>query len=167
MSSKAAARKLPCGRSVTARKREWDQDAKQDLKELLTSFLKSRGLKYTEQRWQIVEVILDEGGHRDSQSIISLVSARHPEIGAATVYRNLKILCDAKILEESHHREGRTFYEIRGESHHDHMICNQCGEIFEFHNSELEALQEKIAKQAGFRLTDHRHLIFVDCDRSK
>ncbi len=134
----------------------------------LRDYLTREGLKYTEQRWTIARLILETGGHLDAQDIVARVKAEHPGIGAATVYRNIKVLCDAKLLEDSHRSpDGRVLYELPDEHHHDHIVCTDCGEIFEFHDDEIEDLQVKIAQNFGFKLEGHRHLIQGRCNYLK
>jgi Fur family ferric uptake transcriptional regulator len=163
-SSSKRTRSLPCGRPaaeqpgipVAARLKEWHQQ--------LRDYLTSGGLKYSEQRWKIAELILTMGGHLDAQGIVDRVKGKHPDIGAATVYRNLKVLCDAKILKESlNDANGRMMYELFEEDHHDHIICTDCGEIFEFHNDKIESLQNTVVRGMQFKEVRHRHVIYAKC----
>jgi Fur family ferric uptake transcriptional regulator len=155
---------LPCGRApmehsgvpAVAKLNEWHQQ--------LRDFLTAQGLKYSEQRWKIAELILSTGGHLDAQGIVDRVKHKHPDIGAATVYRNLKVLCDANILKESlTDPHGRVIYELFEDEHHDHIICLDCGEIFEFHNDKIESLQTTVAKSMNFTEVKHRHVIYAKC----
>jgi Fur family ferric uptake transcriptional regulator len=131
----------------------------------LRDFLAEQGLKYTEQRWKIAELILASGGHVDAQQIVERVKEKHPEIGAATVYRNIKVLCDALILKESlTDRQGRVVYEIYEEGHHDHIVCLDCGEIFEFHDDRMEAQQDSVVQAMRFKPVRHRHVIYAHCE---
>ncbi|MBS1984961.1 MAG: transcriptional repressor [Bdellovibrionales bacterium] len=160
-------RKLPCGRVIAAsnpitplRLQEWQKQ--------LREYLAAQGLKYTAQRWTIAELILHTGSHLDAQTIVAKVKESAPAIGAATVYRSIKVLCDAGILTASHQdTNGRVLYELPHDEHHDHIICLDCGEIVEFHDDEIESLQIKVAKDNGFQLADHRHVIHGHCDLLK
>lgn len=155
--------KLPCGRALPAptpiQKTEiYTYRAK------LTEYLAKNGLRFTEPRWKVAEAILSAGRHLDSGAIVERVHYKHPGVGAATVYRAIKLLCDAQILEESHQSfSGKTVYELSGDEHHDHILCSDCGAIFEFHDSRLETAQERIAKDQGFRLAGHRHVLLGHC----
>jgi Fur family ferric uptake transcriptional regulator len=134
----------------------------------LREFLTREGLKHSDQRWKIAELILQTGGHLDAQQIVERVKEKHPEIGAATVYRNLKVLCDASILKESlMDPQGRVVYELFDDHHHDHIICLDCGEIFEFHSDRIEDLQSSIARNMDFSEVRHRHVIFAKCTYGK
>ena len=162
------ARTLPCGRPAAAhagvptapKMEEWHQQ--------LRGYLASEGLKYSEQRWKIAEEILSTGGHLDAQGVVDRVKSRHPDIGAATVYRNLKVLCDAQILKESlNDANGRVIYELFEDEHHDHIICVDCGEIFEFHNDKIESLQSGVVRGMQFSEVRHRHVIYAKCSFNK
>jgi Fur family ferric uptake transcriptional regulator len=114
----------------------------------------------------VAQAILSAGRHLDSGEIVSRVHASHPGVGAATVYRAIKLLCDAGILEESHQGfSGRTVYELSGDEHHDHILCTDCGAVFEFHDEGLELAQERIARREGFALAGHRHVLMGRCER--
>ncbi len=131
----------------------------------LKEFLVSQSLKYTEQRWKIAELILSTGGHLDAQALVDQVKKRHSGIGAATVYRSIKVLCDASILKESLiDSKGRIFYELFDKQHHDHIICLDCGEIFEFYDSKIESLQNAVIEKMQFQEVGHRHIVYTHCN---
>ncbi|MGZ3689737.1 MAG: Fur family transcriptional regulator [Bdellovibrionota bacterium] len=170
MSPKSATAKLPCGRPIPE-KREHHTPSKDKLvewKDLLQKYMESEKLKSSDQRWKIAETILTMGGHLDAQGIVELVHQKDPTIGAATVYRNLKVLCDAGILKESlTDREGRVMYEPVDEEHHDHIICVDCGEIFEFHDDQIESQQSQVAREMKFEEVRHRHVVYARCAYKK
>lgn len=156
---------LPCGRPLPAVSAPPTPQKMNTYREELKKFLATASLKFTEQRWNIAKIILQTGGHLDAQEMVRRVKKAHPSIGAATVYRNIKVLCDAGILEPTHQNiDGRDVYELPDEDHHDHILCIDCGEVFEFNNESIESLQVKVAKEFGFNLTGHRHMIHGACD---
>ena len=128
----------------------------------LSAHLARNGLKHTRQREAILDCFLGSTGHVTIEDLHDLVRAEHSEIGAATVYRTLKLFCEAGIAKAHHFREGITLYEHEV-SHHDHLICLGCGEIIEFENELVEEEQLKIASAHGYRLTQHRHHLFGYC----
>jgi Fur family ferric uptake transcriptional regulator len=130
----------------------------------LSDYLSQHGLKHTRQREAILEAFLETGGHVTSEEVYERVRASNPEIGAATVYRTLRLLCDAGIANPSHFRSGVTLYEHRS-AHHDHLICVGCGEIVEFEWPLIEKAQLDVAKEYGYRLTNHRHYLYGQCPR--
>ncbi len=133
-------------------------------KEQLAEYLERHGLKHTRQRELILETFLGSREHVTSEDLHERVRASHPEIGAATVYRTLKILVDAGLANASTFREGVTVYEP-DEEHHDHLICLGCGEIIEFHCAVIERRQVEIARRHGYRLRRHRHHLYGYCAR--
>jgi Fur family ferric uptake transcriptional regulator len=128
----------------------------------LADHLARHGLKQTQQREAILDAFMGVEGHRTSEEIHELVRKENPDIGAATVYRTLKLFCDAGIANAHHFRDGITLYEHTGQ-HHDHLICSDCGAIIEFESEEIEKQQEKIARNHGFRLLRHRHILYGAC----
>ncbi len=132
--------------------------------EKLTAHLARNGLKHTRQRDAILESFLKTHGHVTVEDLHERVRDEHPEIGAATVYRTLKLFCEAGIADAHHFREGITLYEHEV-SHHDHLICLGCGSIIEFSNDLIEEEQVKIAVAHGYRLTQHRHHLFGYCPK--
>ena len=130
----------------------------------LQDFVSARGLKQSKTRWTIAKLVLKSGGHLDAQAIVDLIREQNPEIGAATVYRNLSLFCDAEILKESlTDQNGRVLYELHEEGHHDHIVCTDCGQIFEFQSEKIESLQRAITKKMGFDEIKHRHVVYASC----
>ena len=131
-------------------------------REALALYLDQHNLKHTRQRDQILDVFLEAKGHVTSDEIYQTVRAQNPHIGYTTVYRTLKLLCEAGLAEEHQFDDGVTRYEIEHE-HHDHLVCLRCGRIIEFECEEIETAQSEIAKQHGFRLMRHRHELYGHC----
>jgi Fur family ferric uptake transcriptional regulator len=138
-----------------------DADFEQD-REKLAEYLVRNGLKHTRQREAILHTFLVAEGHITSEDLCERVREVHPEIGAATVYRTLKLFCEAGIANAMHFREGVTVYE-RQHAHHDHLICLGCGEIIEFRSDVIEREQTKIAEAQGYSLAKHRLHLFGHC----
>ncbi len=130
----------------------------------LGAYLSRHGLKQTRQREAILDAFLDSIGHITSEQLYEIVRDKHPDVGAATVYRTLRLLCEAGLANSHQFGDGVTLYEIEGR-HHDHLICSDCGEIIEFQSAVVEAEQDRIAEQRGFRLTKHQHILFGTCIR--
>ncbi len=109
-----------------------------------------------------MEAFLSGEGHFTSEELYERVRGENPEIGAATVYRTLKLLCDADIANAIHLRDDVTLYE-RAQAHHDHLVCVSCGEIVEFECDVIEKRQLRIAEEHGYRLVRHQHHLFGYC----
>src|ERR1700740_2755763 len=127
-----------------------------------------RGLRVTEQRRVIALVLSEAEDHPDVEKVYERAVALDPQISIATVYRTVRLFEDAGILERHDFGDGRARYEAAPESHHDHLINVETGEVIEFGDRELEELQRRIAEKLGFRLVDHRlELYGVSASRQK
>jgi Fur family ferric uptake transcriptional regulator len=127
-------------------------------------FIQSKGLKTTRQRSTIVQVFFRMRGHISVEELLREVKRVNPKIGYATVYRTLHLLVASGLVEERRFGDGLARYEGRSEvEHHDHMICLECGQIFEFFNPRLEALQEKLAEENNFKIYRHRLELYGIC----
>lgn len=115
-----------------------------------------RGLRMTEQRKVIAQVLSDANDHPDAEELYARAAAVDPKISLATVYRTVRLFSDAGIIETHDFRDGRARYETADAEHHDHLIDVQTGDVIEFMDEEIEALQERIAKKLGYELVDHR-----------
>lgn len=139
--------------------------------EVLLKHIQKRGLKRTAQRDLILEVFLHTEEHLSSEDLYRLVQNEDPTIGHTTVYRTLKLLADAGLAREVRFGDGRTHYEHNYKhQHHDHMICAECGKIIEFYSAELEAIQDAMAAQHKFEVTQHLLRIIgvcAECRRAK
>jgi Fur family transcriptional regulator, ferric uptake regulator len=122
----------------------------------LERLCQEKGLKMTEQRRVIARVLSDADDHPDVEELYHRATKLDSHISIATVYRTVRLLEEAGILERHDFREGRARYEEIPEAHHDHLINVQSGEVIEFRNDEIEKLQVEIAKRLGFKLVDHR-----------
>lgn len=127
-----------------------------------------KGLRITEQRRIIAQVLSDADDHPDVERLHARASAIDPGISIATVYRTVRLFEEAGILERHDFGDGRARYEAAPESHHDHLIDVETGHVIEFVDPELELLQKQIAEKLGFRLVDHRMELYgVAIDRDK
>ena len=127
-------------------------DAEKSLEELCVE----RGMRMTEQRRVIARVLEASADHPDVEELYRRSSAVDSRISISTVYRTVKLFEDAGIIERHDFRDGRSRYETVPDEHHDHLIDLKSGQVIEFHSPEIEALQERIAREHGFKLVDHR-----------
>ena len=116
----------------------------------------ARGMRMTEQRRIIARVLEQAVDHPDVEEVYRRASAIDSNISISTVYRTVKLFEDAGIIERHDFRDGRSRYETVPDEHHDHLIDLKSGQVIEFHSPEIEALQERIAREHGFKLVDHR-----------
>jgi Fur family ferric uptake transcriptional regulator len=130
------------------------------------SLCAEKGLRITEQRRVIAQVLSEAEDHPDVEKLHARSSAIDPGISIATVYRTVRLFEEAGILERHDFGDGRARYEAAPEAHHDHLIDVETGNVIEFVDPELEQLQKLIAEKLGFRLVDHRMELYgVALDR--
>ncbi len=145
---------------------ELNHDAKHNANHDLNALKKvvrDIGLKVTQQRLFILEVILKGRAHVTAQEVYEAVARKSPDIGFATVYRFLRTLCQHNYMTEVRMGGLPARYEWANKTHHDHLTCVRCRKICEFENDEIENLQIKIASQLGFVLTSHILEMFGIC----
>jgi len=115
-----------------------------------------KNMRMTDQRRIIARVLSDAVDHPDVEEVYKRSTDIDDQISIATVYRTVRLFEEADILERHDFRDGRSRYELVTESHHDHMIDIESGEVIEFFDDEIEQLQKVIAKKLGYKLVDHR-----------
>jgi len=116
----------------------------------------AKGLRMTGPRRTIGQVLQDSDDHPDVEELYARASALDAGISIATVYRTVKLFEEAGILERLEFGDGRARYEDAERDHHDHLIDMHSGEVIEFVDPDIEALQEKIAAKLGYELRGHR-----------
>ena len=116
----------------------------------------SKGVKLTDQRKIIAQVMSQAEDHPDVDELYKRVTKLDPKISIATVYRTVKLFQEAGILAKHDFKGGKARYEEMSESHHDHLIDIKTGDIIEFVDDEIEKLQKKVAEKYGYELVDHK-----------
>lgn len=134
--------------------------------------LMANGFKLTTQREIILRVLLEnEKDHLSAEGVFMLVKQKYSEIGLATVYRTLELLAELNIVEKMNFGDGVARYDLRGDEQehmHHHLICEECGSLMEIKEDWLLELEERLEREYGFKVTDHR-LDFIgrykDCSK--
>ncbi len=131
-----------------------------------TAELKSMGLKATAPRLKILE-IFQNGKHRhmSAEDVYRELLAEQQEIGLATVYRVLTQFEQAGLLKRSNFEAGKAVFELEHGSHHDHLVCVDCGRVEEFYDAEIERRQHIVAAEHGFKLQDHALSLYGTCTK--
>ncbi|MDR2820109.1 MAG: transcriptional repressor [Desulfovibrio sp.] len=133
------------------------------LKEFL-DFMTRKGLNITSQRRAIAAAFFDLSGHHSLDEFYQHIFSVDPGIGQTTVYRTLKLLCDAGLATEIHFSDGIARYEVaKSNSHHDHIVCLYCGNVLEIFDQRIEKLQQEIAQSHDFTLSGHVHYLYGMC----
>ena len=115
-----------------------------------------KGMRMTDQRRVIAQVLSTAHDHPDVEELYRRAHAVDHHISIATVYRTVRLFEDAGIIARHDFRDGRARYEEAPDIHHDHLIDMKTGQVIEFVDEEIEALQDAIARRLGYRLVDHR-----------
>lgn len=116
----------------------------------------ARGMRMTEQRRVIAQVVEQAHDHPDVEELYRRASAIDARISLSTVYRTLNLFEDAGLVTKHDFKDGRARFETLPDEHHDHLIDIRSGKVIEFRNEEIEAIQELIARRLGYKLVDHR-----------
>ena len=128
--------------------------------------LKSTGLKATLPRLKILDVF-QKGSqrHMTAEDVFRVLLQDRSDIGLATVYRVLTQFEQAGILSRSHFESGKAVYELNEGTHHDHLVCLDCGRVEEFYDAEIEKRQHAVAKAKGFSIADHALSLYAHCTK--
>ncbi|MCG2595720.1 ferric iron uptake transcriptional regulator [Ramlibacter sp. XY19] len=129
--------------------------------------LKSTGLKATLPRLKILEVF-QKGAqrHMTAEDVFRVLLEERTDIGLATVYRVLTQFEQAGILTRSHFESGKAVYELNEGTHHDHLVCLDCGRVEEFYDPEIEKRQNDVAKVKGFEIAEHALSLYAHCTKN-
>ena len=127
----------------------------------ITERCAAQGLRMTGQRRTIAQVLEQAEDHPDAEELYARASRVDPNISLATVYRTVKLFEETGILEKHDFIDGRARYEDAERDHHDHLIDVKSGEVIEFVDPEIEALQTRIAERLGYRLISHKLTLYA------
>jgi len=124
--------------------------------------LRKAGLKVTIPRIKILHILEEsENEHYSAEEVYKILLDANEDVGLATVYRVLTQFESAGLVIRHNFEGGHAVFELNRGEHHDHMVCVDDGSIIEFQNEEIERLQEQIAEQHGYELTDHSLVLYV------
>ena len=136
--------------------------------EVLEDYISQNNLKITKQRRAVLNTFLVCEKHVSAEELYNLVLEAEPKIGLATIYRTLALLTHSGLASELDFGDGQKRYEHRYmHSHHDHMICTECGMIIEFNHPLIEKFQEEVASRNSFTITSHKLDIFGLCSNCR
>lgn len=127
--------------------------------------LHKAGLKATAPRLKILGLLeaADER-HMTAEDVYKQLLDSGEEIGLATVYRVLTQFESAGLVIRHNFEGGRSVFEIDPGRHHDHMVCMECGRVFEFFDSAIEERQRQVARETGFVIEDHALYLYGVCE---
>ena len=124
--------------------------------------LRNAGLKVTAPRLKILHILeTSSARHMSAEDVYRHLVEAGEDVGIATVYRVLTQFEGAGLVERHNFDNGPAVYELDRGEHHDHMVCTETGKVIEFHNDQIEALQEKIAEEKGYEIVGHSLVLYV------
>ena len=128
--------------------------------------LKASGLKATLPRLKILDIFQNsEVRHLTAEDVYKILLADNMDVGLATVYRVLTQFEQAGLLNRNHFETGKAIFELNEGSHHDHLVCLDCGRVEEFYDEAIEERQNAIAKERGFDIAEHALAIYGNCTK--
>lgn len=131
------------------------------------SELKASGLKATLPRLKILDIFQSSPvRHLSAEDVYKILLAENMDVGLATVYRVLTQFEQAGLLSRNHFETGKAVFELNEGSHHDHLVCLDCGRVEEFYDEEIEKRQQKIAVERGFQLAEHALALYGHCSKT-
>ncbi|NVM78202.1 Fur family ferric uptake transcriptional regulator [Duganella sp. SG902] len=129
--------------------------------------LKASGLKATLPRIKILDIFQNsEVRHLTAEDVYKILLADNMDVGLATVYRVLTQFEQAGLLNRNHFETGKAIFELNAGSHHDHLVCVDCGRVEEFYDESIEERQHAIAKERGFKIAEHALAIYGNCTKT-
>ena len=128
--------------------------------------LKSTGLKATLPRLKILDIFQSSPvRHLTAEDVYKILLSDNMDVGLATVYRVLTQFEQAGLLNRNHFETGKAIFELNEGSHHDHLVCLDCGRVEEFFDSEIEVRQQRVAEERGFKIAEHALAIYGNCTK--
>ncbi|MEW6003596.1 MAG: transcriptional repressor [Nitrospirota bacterium] len=139
-----------------------------EAKDIFLNYVKKKGLRHSRQREQILDAFLSSDKHITVDDLHNILKKKNPDIGYATVHRNLKLMCESGLADEIKVGNKKARYEQKyGQEHHDHLICLKCGRFIEVRDERIERLQDKLAEANNFIPQRHRLEIYGLCKKCK
>lgn len=131
------------------------------------SELKASGLKATLPRLKILDIFQNsQVRHLSAEDVYKILLSENMDVGLATVYRVLTQFEQAGLLSRNHFETGKAVFELNQGSHHDHLVCLDCGRVEEFFDEQIEKRQQKIALERGFNLAEHALALYGHCTKT-
>jgi Fur family transcriptional regulator, ferric uptake regulator len=128
--------------------------------------IKNSGLKATLPRIKVLEMFQKtDQRHMSAEDVFKMLLMENADVGLATVYRVLMQFEQAGILSRTHFETGKAVFELNEGTHHDHLVCIDCGRVEEFFDAEIEKRQHSVAQSRGFELQDHALALYASCKK--
>ena len=129
--------------------------------------LRNAGLKVTLPRLKILDILADGSArHMSAEDIYKKLLVSNEDVGLATVYRVLTQFEAAGLVTRHHFEDGMAVFELNEGTHHDHIVCVDCGRVEEFMDGGIEERQHAVAKRLGFEISDHALILYGHCHKT-
>ena len=137
-------------------------------KDIFITYIREKGLRNTRQREVILDAFLSADKHITVEELFNMIKKKNPEIGYATVHRNLGLFGECGLADEIKIGKQKTRYEQKiGQEHHDHLVCLKCGRFIEVRDERIEKLQDKLAEANDFLPQKHKLEIYGLCKKCR
>ncbi len=140
-----------------------------EAQQIFNDFIKTAGLKGTEQRALILDIFLRTNEHVSVDDLHNLITRKNKKVGYATVHRTMKLIAECGLAREVMFNDGIARFEhmLDNSEHHHHLICNRCNQIIEFSSKAMEAEEARISRKYGFHIESHHFKIFGICQKCR
>jgi Fur family transcriptional regulator, ferric uptake regulator len=150
-----------------AKKKSASPHTHKSVEDIFNDFLRKKGYRVTPERALVLTEIYSSAEHFDADELFIRLKQKGGNISRATVYNTLELLVECNLVSQNSFGHKHLHYERSyGFEHHDHIICSDCGKVFEFINPEIEVQQDKVAAKLGFEIERHTLQIFAKCTRT-
>ena len=140
------------------------EDMRSHEEQLFDEYIRSAGLRETEQRKRILAAFLSTSEHVSVEDMYRIVNEKGRKVGYATVYRTMKLIADCGLADEVAFNDGIARFEHRlGRKHHHHLVCTGCGKVIEFESSSMDKGEREILAKYDFKEISHHYKIFGLC----
>lgn len=144
------------------------EEQKQKARALLEAFLEKGGYRRTPERFAVLDLVYETEGHFEPEEIVQRLKKGKNKVSRATVYNTLDLLQRCRLVQRRDLGQGRVVYEkALGFRQHDHLVCAQCGRVFEFCDPRLLTVEESIGRLLGFHVTEHNLILTGMCRREE
>ena len=144
-----------------------DQRQFGEAKDRFLSFLKENNLRQTPERFAVLEEVYSSSGHFDADELHMRLKIKGGRVSRATVYNTLDLLQDADLVIRHQFGQNQAKYEPAfSYRQHDHLICTDCGEVFEFCDPRIQGIQEMVGEIFRFQIQSHSLHVYGSCERS-
>ncbi|MCB0512897.1 MAG: transcriptional repressor [Bacteroidetes bacterium] len=140
----------------------------QEAKEVLTNYIEKNQLRKTPERFSILEMIYDTEGHFDAEQLYINIKNKSINVSRATVYNTLDVLVACELVTKHQFGSNHAVYEkAYGSRQHDHLICMECGEVFEFCDPRLHQIKQTAAELFDQKVRNHALTLYGNCQKEK